>query len=136
MAFKALSHFSLLTSSFQFSYPPTGPQIRLKSPFHVSELLFKVSLSMDLLSPSSLFYQSGETGYSRRFSTVPHASSAADSSQRHVVITGGNTGIGKATAMELARQGMAVTIGKHHLAFSQLHQYALICKILMVVLNA
>jgi hypothetical protein len=38
--------------------------------------------------------------------------------------------------MELARQGMAVTIGKHHLAFSQLHQYALICKILMVVLNA
>jgi hypothetical protein len=93
MAFKALSHFSLLTSSFQFSYPPTGPKIRLKSPFHVSELLFKVSLSMDLLSPSSLFYQSGETDYSRRFSTVPHASSAADSSQRHVVITGGNTGV-------------------------------------------
>jgi hypothetical protein len=57
MAFKALSHFSLLTSSFQFSYPPTGPKIRLKSPFHVSELLFKVSLSMDLLSTSSLFYQ-------------------------------------------------------------------------------
>jgi hypothetical protein len=93
MAFKALSHFSLLTSSFQFSYPPTGPKIRLKSPFHVSELLFKVPLTMDLLSTSSLFYQSGETDYSRRFSTVPHASSAVDSSQRHVVITGGNAGV-------------------------------------------
>jgi hypothetical protein len=38
--------------------------------------------------------------------------------------------------MELARRGMAVTIGKHLSAFSQLHQYAQICKILMVVLNA
>lgn len=34
--------------------------------------------------------------------------SSSSSSQRHVIITGGNTG--KATATELARQGMAVTI--------------------------
>jgi NAD(P)-dependent dehydrogenase (short-subunit alcohol dehydrogenase family) len=31
---------------------------------------------------------------------------------RHVVITGGNSGIGRATAMALAGMGMNVTLGK------------------------
>jgi hypothetical protein len=53
-AFKHLAHFSLFTSSsFQFSYPPRALKIRLKFPFYVPKLPFKVSLSMYLLSLAS-----------------------------------------------------------------------------------
>jgi hypothetical protein len=49
--------------------------------------------------------QSGEMNYSCWFSTVPHASSIADSSQCHVVITGGNSGVHFRASYESSHPG-------------------------------